>query len=109
LLPEGSCLLSGSIRRRGGTLTFTDTLRIEQDRTEELVDGQNALVLSQYGPTVAGSAAALEELLQPGSAATAAVAVPVTLRIEPGWLLLALLLALLALEWGLRRYWRLDR
>jgi len=109
LLAQGAYRCSAAMRRRSGAFTFSDTLVVEPDRTEEYVDGQNTHLLSQFGRIVELSPRSIEELLTAAPPISPDRTVPVTFRIEPTWYLLAMLLAMLALEWLLRRVWQLDR
>lgn len=115
-LPRGTYMYKGKLRYAGRTFTHADTLRVQSDRTELDIAGQNEQLLAQVArPTApADSAAADGRVMLPhgGTAADAPGAdratIARTIRIEQSWLLLAALLALLFAEWVIRRRVHID-
>jgi hypothetical protein len=107
-LPPGAHLCRAQIRRTGATLAFSDTLLVEPDRSEQFIDGQNTHVLAQFGRSLSADSASLRQALRADTTGAPRRTQPVTVRVEPTWQLLALILLLFCVEWAVRRVKALD-
>jgi hypothetical protein len=96
------------VRSDEGAMRYTDSLDVYANNAELAVDGQNTILLGQIAtPVTLSDTAAAPLFLQtqnPGNAVTQSM----QLRIRQSAPLLALLLLLMAVEWFLRKHWRID-
>jgi hypothetical protein len=99
------CRLSG----RMGSFAYGDRLRVGASDAELRVTGQNRVLLNQIAtPLEAGDTASIRLIAERLASAPQAATLTHTLRLRQSAVMLGLLLALLAVEWFLRRAWRLD-
>jgi hypothetical protein len=90
-----------------GRYRFSDSVAVNEDRSEYMVKGQNTPLLEEIAqPLNVKDSGWQERLFSRGDAATQPV--KETFHISRGWPLLALIFLLLSLEWILRRSFRLD-
>jgi hypothetical protein len=109
-LPAGAYAYSVHIRSSERRASYADTLHVHEGNAELHVSQQNVLVLGQlataldFADGAAAAARIYEENSLEGKKATERKAV----HIRQTWYLLAVVLFLMAVEWALRKQWRLD-
>jgi hypothetical protein len=119
-LPRGTYAYAGTLRYGGRRFTYTDTMRVQADRTELDIAGQNEQLLAHVarrmtpmdstagGDRTTASRFLADRLLHTDQTRTDRATVARTVRIEQSWLLLAAIFALLIAEWIIRRRIHLD-
>lgn len=108
-LPDGRYEYTCTLAQGKSRYRFADSLHVKADNTEYQIMGQNTALLSQFArPLQAADSLALQRILGTSPAADDRRTVTTVLRFEQTWYVLALILALFAVEWAIRRRLQLD-
>lgn len=110
-LHRGKHRYSCTITTQSGVLSYSDSITIYTDNSELRVLGQNTIMLQEMAkPLSLPDTAAVKAFFadRKGTAFKGKETVSRTIKINRSWLMLACLLFLFAVEWIIRRAWRLD-
>ena len=107
-LGRGEYAVQAEVRSQDGRLTWQDSIRVVADQSEFFVDGQNTLVLSQYGNAVPLSYTAIKDAMMPGNATLSPRQVKKTFPVNQSWGLFFVIIVCAAGEWFFRRRWGVD-
>ncbi|MBN2036165.1 MAG: hypothetical protein JW768_05430 [Chitinispirillaceae bacterium] len=107
-LSAGKYHLKVTARSGAARLSYQDSVRVEQDRSEYMVKGQNLSLLRELAQPLSdtGMEALRERFFNP--AVSSRTSVKEIMHLSRSWPLLILLFLLLGAEWIIRRRLRLD-
>jgi hypothetical protein len=106
--PAGAYRLEVRANANNDRFSFTDSLQVNQDRSEYLTSSQNTQMLSEMALRFDSiSDRSIRERFF-SEDATAGKPVQETVHLRRGWILLVFIFLVMATEWGLRRFRRLD-
>jgi len=108
-LPAGRYAYTASITK-GARFTCVDSLTVEKDRSEQLIGGQNVLMMSAFMQPLAidDSSAIRAFLTNRKTAVNENTLISEVFQIRRTWVLLIFLFLLFGAEWLLRRRMHLD-
>lgn len=108
-LRAGSYRYECRVLRGSRPLSYADRLTVGMSDAELRVTGQNRVLLEQVAsPLDAADSASVRAVVERLAAGPRAETVTRTIKLRQSAAMLALLVVLLAVEWFLRRAWRLD-
>jgi hypothetical protein len=107
-LPCGAYRIEATAEANNRHFTFADSVFVEEDRSEYMVNGQNTALLQEIAQPISGFSESSLKALFFSNGSEINQSVKKTIHLNRNWPLLMLIFTVFSVEWILRRVLKLD-